>query len=875
LKKDESKALEPFIVSKLEGGSVTGAINISDINVSNSIDISSLIYVDVFDPRGQGDWTNPESDGNFTIPLRPGEYEVSIWVDPSLGGYADFEPRIVRVGKKAFNIGTIDFVKFSSTISGTIVSDKGKPIPGLEVWAWSHEGGWASTQTKSDGSYTLNVSPGNWEVGYDLPEVDGEAPPYIVQPPKRVRVRDQGEQKTLDFKAREAGAVVKGVVVSGDKPIIGLDAWVYAKEYTGLPAEGEFDDFETIIAEVPLSQDGVFSFPAVPGSYTVGLWLPPGSQYDFPGEKLFHVDLNSSGKAILTDENNTVLTRAKFELDSISTSLAGSFKDDTGNLRGLVGEVFAMRLDGNGWRFANIEDNGTYQMVLPKGEWLVDYYIEYDEMDRNYPSFPAQPYRVEVEADQTLNFDLSKGDKISAKISGSVTGADLNNTSVYVWAYREENRVLSEFWNEVETDQNGSFTIPILPGGRYEVGVFLSDDLREVGYLDAPVQTLRLKLDENVTDLVFALEQVSEENYISGTVTDANESPLAGAYVYAWNHDGLEVDAVADDQGNFKFNVSEGSIWRVGGDYSEYDSNGSVVIYLPDNEIDVDLRNVGKVENVQVILKKPDFILPESTSVTFDPNKDFVTTLPDGTEVTILGGAANVDYSTVDKVKLVVTPTARVSRDADVKTADYAYSIELFNASNGKKIEGEFKKDVIIRVPVDVAALEENGVDLKTIEGKYYDATKNAWVSAKTTAFDENSSKLTMTTDHFSEYVVASSSNDSDIAGDSLGHSIGVKGWYDSDWLGSFYDAGDNWIYHTELGWLYSEKIDSSNFWFYDEKLEWIWTGPEHYDSSNSDKSFFYSEKTGNWLYFMYVEGERYFYEYKNDESSNWITPDK
>ena len=200
----------------------------------------------------------------------------------------------------------------------------------------------------------------------------------------------------------------------------------------------------------------------------------------------------------------------------------------------------------------------------------------------------------------------------------------------------------------------------------------------------------------------------------------------------------------------------------------------------------------------------------------------------------------------------------------------------MFNASTGKKIEGEFKKDVIISVPVDVAALEDNGVDLKTIEGKYYDATKNAWVSAKTTAFDENSSKLTMTTDHFSEYVVASASNDSDITGDSLAHSVGINGWYESDWLGAFYDAGNNWIYHPELGWLYSEKIDASNFWFYDEKLGWLWTGPEYFVISNTEKSFFYSENKGIWMYFKYVDGERLFAEYRNgDSTATWTTPDR
>ena len=101
-----------------------------------------------------------------------------------MGGYADFNATYYRVGKNAVDIGEIDFIEFSSTISGKLLTDKGAAIFGAEVWAWSHEGGWASTTTGSDGSYTLKVAPGRWEVGYDFISTDGNLPPYIVQPPK-------------------------------------------------------------------------------------------------------------------------------------------------------------------------------------------------------------------------------------------------------------------------------------------------------------------------------------------------------------------------------------------------------------------------------------------------------------------------------------------------------------------------------------------------------------------------------------------------------------------------------------------------------------------------------------------------------------------
>ena len=91
-----------------------------------------------------------------------------------MGGYADFNATYYRVGKNAADIGEIDFIEFSSTISGKLLTDKGAAIFGAEVWAWSHEGGWASTTTGSDGLHLK--APGRWEA-------------MILYLPKEMRLR--------------------------------------------------------------------------------------------------------------------------------------------------------------------------------------------------------------------------------------------------------------------------------------------------------------------------------------------------------------------------------------------------------------------------------------------------------------------------------------------------------------------------------------------------------------------------------------------------------------------------------------------------------------------------------------------------------------
>ena len=133
----------------------------------------------------------------------------------------------------------------------------------------------------------------------------------------------------------------------------------------------------------------------------------------------------------------------------------------------------------------------------------------------------------------------------------------------------------------------------------------------------------------------------------------------------------------------------------MGAEYGEIDDNGTETLFFAENEVDVDLKTVDSISDLNISLSQPDFEVPDGSSNTFDPSSDFVTKLPDGSELTIPGGAANVS-SDVTSVRLVITPTAKgLSKSANEKPADYGYSLELFD-NNGKKVEGNFKKDVIL-----------------------------------------------------------------------------------------------------------------------------------------------------------------------------------
>ena len=231
---------------------------------------------------------------------------------------------------------------------------------------------------------------------------DGSEPPYLPSPPKRIRIKDGESIPSVNFKVRPAGAKISGTVYgSNGTPVSDLDAWVYAREYS------EDDEYGCVLADVPLSSKGTFSFTAVAGKYRVGMWLSPGSGYTFPDEKIYTVQYDENAKATtLLDASDNTAQEISFNLAENNAVIAGSFTLSGQVVTGLSGEVYAVRVDGEGWQSTAIEDNGSYELTLAAGTWALDYYIEADTSDRKIPRHPAEPYTVKAVSSTSVTQDF-------------------------------------------------------------------------------------------------------------------------------------------------------------------------------------------------------------------------------------------------------------------------------------------------------------------------------------------------------------------------------------------------------------------------------------------------------------------------------------
>jgi CubicO group peptidase (beta-lactamase class C family) len=94
------------------------------------------------------------------------------------------------------------------------------------------------------------------------------------------------------------------------------------------------------------------------------------------------------------------------------------------------------------------------------------------------------------------------------------------------------------------------------------------------------------------------------------------------------------------------------------------------------------------------------------------------------------------------------------------------------------------------------------------------------------------------------------------------GVSPGGDGAYSVQWLGRVWDAGQGWIWHEELGWMYASGNAPQSVYFYKPGLGWLWSGA-------SSASCFYSWDVGGWIWHAPGTADpQWFYDYS---ASRWV----
>jgi hypothetical protein len=95
-----------------------------------------------------------------------------------------------------------------------------------------------------------------------------------------------------------------------------------------------------------------------------------------------------------------------------------------------------------------------------------------------------------------------------------------------------------------------------------------------------------------------------------------------------------------------------------------------------------------------------------------------------------------------------------------------------------------------------------------------------------------------------------------------------LPGWVYTKNFGFYQSIGNQWIYHSELGWLYvaEENGESTFTWMWSEILGWIWTGDQH-PTNKISFPYFYSEILSAWCNILFLDNGLA----KSLSSGNWV----
>jgi cell division protein FtsL len=83
-------------------------------------------------------------------------------------------------------------------------------------------------------------------------------------------------------------------------------------------------------------------------------------------------------------------------------------------------------------------------------------------------------------------------------------------------------------------------------------------------------------------------------------------------------------------------------------------------------------------------------------------------------------------------------------------------------------------------------------------------------------------------------------------------------GWRNSEWFGAFLIYPElDWIYHSDLDWVYVVKDEGNGIWIWHPQHGWLWT-------QDMVWPYLYSNRTSNWIYFMNkMNGQPIIYDYE------------
>lgn len=675
--------------------------------------------VDIRSSDGKGVGGGTSQDGSFTINVPAGTYNIGVF-SPDQNYAAPSLPPFNIADNETKDLGTIVLVKKNEFIKGTVKDkESGVGIGGVEVNAWSPTGvGFGMTSTASDGTYTLAVTPGNWEImarpapnsGYTLEQTG---------PPERISLSANQTVTGKDFFLTRADATIVGTVVdTNGNQITEIFGFAMAMKGTDPPMPGPGGEVS----------GGSFTIAVPVGTYIVNVHMGPDSDYSSTGGKSVTVAKGETKSVVITLKKN-------------DATILGVVYDSVGNaVTGVEMEVGGHSPNGS-FKGARVDTgSGRYQMGVVSGEsWYLGVFVD---PKSGYMMLPPDDNKVTPLAGQTVikDFTLIKADatlKVNVK---DPDGNALSNVFVFADSNLAKDATFGKGGLHTGDLVGASGTISLkVAAGKWGVG---SGAPPSLGYINPEVQEVNIASGETKE---ITLQYKKSDAAIAGAIT--LDGAKTQAFVWAWSEKGAYSETMSFS-GDYTLNVTKDDIWHVGADF---ETGGK---FYRSTEQLVDLT--GKTSATQdLVLTEAPWAIPTSLSQTISATQTVTLTLSNG--MTILIPASSI--ATSGNITITVTPTGQLAKQKGKRPVGFGYEIKAYNSS-GQEITSTFNSDVTITIPYTDAMLTDLGITEDQLAAAYFDATSSLWQGITSVLVDKDNNKVVITVNHFTAFSLVTGSSD-------------------------------------------------------------------------------------------------------------------
>ena len=458
------------------------------------------------------------------------------------------------------------------TIQGSVTGFDGIKVAGVKVVAYTmvgefspdyHAESVAEVTTSKRGTYTLELTPGTYRLGFFPSDTARYAWEFFSDASMAWQGQDivvvAKGKATANAQLVEAGRISGTVVDDEGVPMVGVDVQLNQM----------WPETLRTVMSVTSGPDGSFSFTGLPmdAEYSYGLWADDPSAWHVVSDNLWN-SIDTAGKQV---------TDVVLQMEAAGQIIGTVLNESDEPVAGVEVTPYSWSEGDQGggqwepmwWNGSETDTDGTYVIgALAAGTYVVRFS---DPQGRYAQVFYAGKIAASVADEVVVIADeqasgtdavLSAGGVISGTVStpdGPYTGPAVR---FEVWAddhYEEIARA--------ECDENGDYSAR-LPFGSYRVH-FACEDWRYVSeyWNDTRAQEDATPVELTaIAPLVTGIDAtLARPSYITGRVTDENGDPLqgigVGAHVPSPDGDWFEVvsGADTDETGFYRIPVGIGA----------------------------------------------------------------------------------------------------------------------------------------------------------------------------------------------------------------------------------------------------------------------------------------------------------------------------